>query len=198
MKLISSRLVVVSQLLFSALGAQASSVTYSYLGNPFTQLSNGSSFTLLDFVSGTVTLNSALPTDSGLTSYSTDLIAVNFSDGVDIIDTFNPNDIIEFGTSNGQISRWNLAIFTGISGYQINTQYSSPTGMDNYDEGLSGSGNFGLNAYDPGGWASSSAPEPSPGSVVSGTVILSLAIILLRRRWLPSQSNLIDRRNSTF
>jgi hypothetical protein len=155
------RLVGLAALLLLVPALEADPVTYSYNGMDFTQFS-GSSYAGSDSVSGSITLSSPLPlSDSSMTDYSSEVTALSFSDGVQLIDTLNPGDTFELGTSNGQIIKWDLVILSGSTEDQINTQYSTYQGMDNFDEGASGSGDYGLISYDPGEWDVESAPEPA-------------------------------------
>lgn len=168
------RLAGVVMLYFSASALYADSVayTYSYTGMPFTQF-DGDSYGTSDFVSGTITLSAPLPeSDSAMTSYSFEVIALSFSDGVQTIDTLDAADTIEFGTSNGQIVKWDLGILTGVANDEINTQYSTHMGMDNFDEGALSAGDYGLASYDPGQWTTASAPEPAAITMMSSAVVL--------------------------
>jgi hypothetical protein len=174
---IAKRLFVLNSLIFLGTVPCLGSITYTYLGNPFTQIPNGSSYTTSDFVSGSITLSSPLPSDSSLTSYLLDVTALNFTDGVQTINTLNSNDIVEFATSGGAITSWTIAIFTSVTGDQINTQYSNPQGMDNYDQGSVATGNYGLVTYNPGQWS----PTPEPSSI---GLMFAAAAMLVGARFL--------------
>lgn len=121
---------------------------------------------------GSVTLSSPLPLSvDTMTDFSSEVTALSFTDGVQTVDVFDAGDTIEFETSDGQISEWDIVVKTGVTDDRISTQYSTPQGMDNFDQGSLGPGDFGLIAYDPGEWTSVSAPEPATSSAMFCTIL---------------------------
>jgi hypothetical protein len=91
---------------------------YCYAGNNFNQFDGGGyvQYSATDSVRGCVTLNVALPSDSGLRDYSANLVSYTFSDGVQTLSGVgNPAPPeylnIYFATQGGKPSEWSIDIW---------------------------------------------------------------------------------------
>ncbi len=203
----------------SGAGLQAGPVTYTYTGanfdpSTFRTDGTGSSNDLIPFLSsnyvtGSVTLDAALPGTSALTSYSGHVLSWSMN----VVGAFgmssasgNSLQKVYFGTAGGNISSWNVFSDDGypVPGKPVDwqvarIQISSSTADANqqlctgcvvYDGGLDGSFaqrviNNGGSTSTPGNWASQESTAPEPASVATmlgGMTILALLIGKRRNR----------------
>ena len=190
-----ARLLMYSPLVLSVPGLHAD-VIYTYTGNLFTNAI--SPFTHSDSVSGTITLSNPLPAnDSTLTDYTSDVVAVDLTDGVDTINTLNnfPNATeYYFATSNGAITQWAVEVYNATQTVGIGTVKVAPyTPPDDYYEdfgercGSACNGDnystIGYNNSDAGTWTeqvvTDAVPEPAAAPVLG--VLLATAGVYRRK-----------------
>ena len=171
-----------------ALGAQSvegGNITYTYTGNPFTNVSG--TYTTSDFVSGSITLATPLPANDSV--YMGDPIlmltptAFSYTDGVDTITNLTPNvdpmTWIYSTDSTGDITSWiiTLPVTTPGSALDIN---STNSGLGAYDRGTGANFlNTGAVYMDPGQFTVS--PEPT-SLVLIPSGLLALALIARKRK----------------
>ena len=202
----------------SGAGLQAGPVTYTYTGanfDPSTFRTDGTgsngdliTFQNSNYVTGSVTLDAALPGTSALTSYSGHVLSWSMT----VVGAFGKSsangdslNAVYFGTTGGNISSWNVFSDDGYpvhgqpDDWQVaRIQISSSTAVTSsqlcngcvvYDGGLDGS--FAQQVFNnggsltPGTWASQESTAPEPASVATmlgGMTILALLIGKRRNR----------------
>lgn len=176
-----------------AIPALRANVIYTYTGNHFTSAT--SPFTTSDSVSGTITLSTALPTNTSLMDFSSDVVAINLTDGVDTINTINTTpgfDEFYFATSGGVITQWAVEVFNSNETVGLGTVKESPyTPADDYYEDFGErcstacTGNnystVGYNNTDGGTFASQTSTAPEPSSLGLAFPAIVIAAIFRRR-----------------
>jgi hypothetical protein len=189
-------LVLAVVLAFAVPIAKADTI-YTYTGNDFTRgvvsgggndplPISGNPYTTSDFVSGTVTLDSALPyNDRTLTDYSSNVTAVDLTDGLGTINTLsNSNDEFYFDTTNGVVTQWAVEVYNSAGTYGIGTVWAESNAEDYGEEcptQCSGTNYSAIGlAVTPGTWES--APEPSTISIASLGLILCAGAIQFKRK----------------
>ena len=175
---------------------RASAVTYVYTGHVFT--SHPPPYTNLDSVSGSITLSSPLPAnDSTLTDYSSQVIGINFTDGLDTINTVASYPGFEeflFATSNGAITQWAIEVYGSNNEVGIGTVSVLPfntSDVEDYGEHCSvacngdNAGSIAFVQVNSGTWVTQSgvAPEPQTAMLLAIGWILYLGVAGVRRRW---------------
>lgn len=175
---------------------RADSVTYTYTGNAFE--THIAPFTIGDFVSGTVTLNAPLPLNSTLTNYTSDVTAIDLTDGLDTINsltTSNTGEEFYFATSGGVITQWAVEVYNSNGLIGIGTVSLLPSNNSNvidYGEHCATKcigNNYSSAGYvevNPGSWTvETTAATPEPGTLGSiflvGAVLLPVARRLRKR-----------------
>jgi hypothetical protein len=154
-------IIAFAYLLLSVMGVRADS-TYCYQGNDFTSAVGG--YTTSDAETGCVTLTSALPANSSLTVYNSDVATYSFSDGVQTIGGGPPpaalGDTFAFETDDGVITEWDIYVTAAEGVAVISTVGNDPDfSPPSEDEAFGISGDAQAhNENDPGVW---SAAEPS-------------------------------------
>ena len=153
--------------------------TYTYTGNPFTNVS-GPPYTMSDFVSGMLTLAGPLaPNFNGFVTP----IAFSFSDGVQTITNLTPGlGLVTFGFQTGPtgaISDWNVDVFLLAGVAEISTVKGV---TQEIDFGLLGAASFGQITDNPGVWATV-AGVPDTGSTLSLMALTLIALGLVARRF---------------
>jgi hypothetical protein len=158
----------------TAAAVQATPITYTYTGTPFTTVT--APYTTSDKVTGSVELMTPLRPNMSLTSVTP--LAFSFSDGVQTINSFPLNfATIKFGTGpTGAITQWivQLGSDTGGSIQTVNTIAAFDSGGQVVPPG----GGFGrvVFAVNPGTWTSATTSVPDTGSTFG---LLSLSITAL-------------------
>lgn len=181
--------------------AHADPTTYDYTGSAFTDV--GGTWTTNYYLTGTVTLSSALTGTMGdqstgsyvaVTPVSFDFKVVDGADLVGgapavIYELTDANSVLpadfEFSTVTGQITGWNIFIEPTVGGYyaSLGTATSSCCTGDFAGDG---GPNYGYNnSFSPSDWTldtGSVAPTPEPGSfALLGTGLLGVAGVVRRR-----------------
>ena len=161
--------------ILTAAAVQANTITYTYNGTPFTNVSGP--FTTSDKVTGFVELMSALGPNLGPGLTSVTPLAFSFSDGVQTISSFPLNfATIKFGTGpTGAITQWivQLGSDTGGSIQTVNTIAAFDSGRLLPDGTGSGLVVF---AFNPGTWTATTTSVPDAGSTFG---LLSLSVMAL-------------------
>lgn len=167
-----------SLLAFAIQPARADAV-YTYTGKPFTIVS--APYTTTDFVSGQLTLATALAPNLPLTSL-TNIDSFSFSDGVQTLAISTPLALqtIQVSTdASGNITSW--SIFLGVStSHYISTQDTTNVTAD---AGSLTSAQQADNDGTPGVWRSSASATPEPASLALFTAgLLALMVLAFRKR----------------
>ena len=163
--------------ILTAAAVQANTITYTYNGTPFTNVSGP--FTTSDKVTGFVELMSALGPNLGPGLTSVTPLAFSFSDGVQTIDSSNSTSVdVRFTTnSTGAITGWLLEFFSSTGRIETaNTIVGLDLGqLAPFNTGAIGSVQFpgGLN---PGTWSATTTSVPDAGSTF-GLLSLSAAVL---------------------
>jgi hypothetical protein len=173
-------------LLLVAPGLRAA-VIYTYTGNPFTNASS-------QWLTGAFTLATALPANTPLTDFASDVLAVNFSDTQRTINTINTSlDVFEFATSGGVITQWDINLFDSTASTEIFTIKMAPyTPSSQYYEDLgegcpsacTGSNYYYIryNYADGGTFSGQTSIVPEPSSFGTAFVAIMAIAAVLRRR----------------
>lgn len=168
-------------------------VIYSYTGNNF--IYGDGPYGTSDFLSISVSLNSALPTDSALTGYTATDWTV--SDGVMTLTPADENSslVLEFATEGGVITSWivqahayadlgfidpfiqSCDLVSISSGLCANNHIGTPDGATFNSAYYAGYTYYGY-SYDPGQWT---YPTPEPSSLA--LFAIGGAGVLIRRRF---------------
>jgi hypothetical protein len=173
-------LVLVTSLLMLA-AVSGAQTKLCYTGNAFTAAT--SPFTTSDSISGCVTLNVSLPSNT-TGSFTSDITSFNFTDGVEDFTSSNSQlTSLDFTVSSGVITQWQVLGATPVSapvpGNFISENITSAGIVMDYGNQ---NGNSGSNQFAPGTWTEVSAtPEPRSLLLLS-TGILLVGIKLLRDR----------------
>ena len=208
---------VVGAVIFALSGAglQAGPVTYTYTGanfNPSTFLTGGTgsngdliTFQNSNYVTGSVTLDAALPDTSALTSYSSHVLSWSLTAvGAFGKSSANGDSLqnADFGTTSGNISSWNVFSDDGypVSGKpadwqvaRLETSSSTAftgthlcTNCEYYDGGLDGSFQYEVfnraGSLTPGTWSSQQSTTPEPASLATMLGGMTILAFLKRKR----------------
>ena len=137
----------------------------SYTGKDFTQAFGA--YTTSDYISGTITLSSALP-DNCNECLISDVVSFSFSDGVQTITNNTPNVVFTFDVntnSAGQITGWNLGAEIPHTPDSIRTNNNRGLAFDN---GELDEFDVAQNVRDAGEWQTKAVPEPASVTLLGG------------------------------
>jgi PEP-CTERM motif-containing protein len=183
--------------------AGANTVTYTYVGNPFTFTSNQLAgdypqYSTSDLVTGTITF--AAPLTESFGDQSADVVSYSFSDVAHTItSTMNPNQVtLDFGTDGaGDITQWYIDLRCFSCAGQPADWYDNSISLEweQYPYSASGFiggdvgdiGVFSPSHYNQGGngtggtWTEESSATPEPATWTS-MLLAAGAVLAVRRR----------------
>jgi hypothetical protein len=152
-------------------------ITYTYTGNPFTDVSGP--YTTSDRVTATVTLASPFGPNMPLTIVTP--LAFSFSDGVQTITDLNVvSTSIAFETGQtGVITEWEIQV---ISGFGVVRTTNTPPLGDVVDVGAMGLAQ-GFNLGAPGEWVLSPVPDVGSTLALLFLSLTALGVAARRLKW---------------
>lgn len=164
--------------MLTAVTVHAATITYTYTGNSFTDVSGP--YTTSDTVTGFVTFNSPLGANMPLTAETP--TAFSFSDGVQTITSANATstDFIFTTGHSGEIVGWLVEVETSGGVDLIESGNEGPGTSE--DIGLMDVGR-GFNTSNPGVWTGGGASVPDSGSTILLLLVSIAALSVVGRRF---------------
>jgi len=191
----TSRMGTLAGLLLAANGLFASTVTYDFIGTPFTS-DITAPYTTSDRVTATITFADALPASMALQAVTP--LSLIMTDGHQVFDYSDPTlqfKVTEFGTDvSGAITTWQVflqgpIIFlpggTNTANLVFTRNNGSAVSFGHFYDPSRGPGYIaGARAFDPGAWTDVTAGVPEPGASI--LMLLGASMVLVARRLRPT------------